>query len=100
MNVLEKKIHRRSPVLPTKLELSPHCLKPMLEKTSTFQKVIEVVEALELEEQAMLVDIIQNRLKQQQRDALLKEVTQAESDYTQGNVRRGSVADLMADLDA
>ncbi|MBE9054232.1 hypothetical protein IQ243_28335 [Nostocales cyanobacterium LEGE 11386] len=72
----------------------------MLEKTSTFQKVIEVVEALELEEQAMLVDIIQNRLKQQQRDALLKEVTQAESDYTQGNVRRGSVADLMADLDA
>ncbi|MBW4559266.1 MAG: hypothetical protein KME59_25825 [Trichormus sp. ATA11-4-KO1] len=72
----------------------------MLEKTSTFQKVIEVVEALELEEQAMLVYIIQNRLKQQQRDALLKEVTQAESDYTQGNIRRGSVADLMADLDA
>jgi hypothetical protein len=33
---------------------------------------------------------------QQRRDELLKEITQAENDYAQGNVRRGSVADLMA----
>ncbi|MBN3923759.1 hypothetical protein [Nostoc sp. NMS4] len=71
----------------------------MLEKTSTFQKAIEAVEALDPEAQAILVDIIQKRLKQQRRDDLLKEVAQAESDYAQGNVRRGSVADLMAELD-
>lgn len=45
------------------------------------------------------MDLIQKRLKQQGRDELLKEIAQAESDYAQGNVRRGSVADLMAELD-
>ncbi|MEH1768801.1 MAG: hypothetical protein V7L27_04060 [Nostoc sp.] len=43
----------------------------MLEKTSTFQKAIEAVEALDPEAQAILVDIIQKRLKQQRRDDLL-----------------------------
>jgi ribosome recycling factor len=71
----------------------------MLEKTSTFQKAIEAVEALDPEAQAMLVDIIQKRLTQQRRDELLKAVAEAENDYAQGNVRRGSVADLMAELD-
>lgn len=69
-------------------------------QTSTFQKAIEAVEALSLDEQAILVDIILKRLKQQRRVQLLEEVAQAERDYTQGNVRRGSVADLLAELDA
>jgi hypothetical protein len=80
-------------------DISANALTPMLEKTSTFQKVIEAVEALDPEYRAILVDIIQKRLKQQQRDELLKEIAQSESDYAQGNVRRGSVADLMAELD-
>ncbi|MEH2254656.1 hypothetical protein [Nostoc sp.] len=71
----------------------------MLKKTSTFQKAIEAVEALDPEAQAILVDIVQKRLKQQRQDDLLKEVAQTESDYDQGNVHRGSVADLMAELD-
>lgn len=71
----------------------------MIEKTSTFEKAIAAVEALDPEAQAILVDIIQKRLKQLGRDKLLKEIAQAESDYAQGNVRRGSVADLMAELD-
>jgi hypothetical protein len=71
----------------------------MLEKTSAFKKAIEVVEALEPEEQAMLIDMIQKHLKQRRRDDLLKEIAQAESDYAQGNVRFGSVANLMAELD-
>lgn len=69
------------------------------EKTSTFQKAIDTVEALSPEEQNILIDIIQNRLKQQHRDELLKAVTESEKDYETGNVRRGTVADLMAELD-
>lgn len=71
----------------------------MLEKTSTFQKAIEAGEALDPEAQVILVDIIQKCLKQQRRDDLLTEIAQAERDYVQGNVWRGSVADLMAELD-
>jgi hypothetical protein len=36
-------------------------------QTSTFQNAIEVVETLSLDEQAILVDIILKRLKQQRR---------------------------------
>ena len=68
------------------------------QKTSLFQQAIETVESLSPEEQTMLIDIIQNRLKQQRRDELLQAVAKSEKDYAQGNVRRGTVADLMAEL--
>lgn len=68
------------------------------EKISLFQQAIETVESLSPEEQTILIDIIQNRLKQQRRDELLQAVAESEQDYAQGNVRRGTVADLMAEL--
>lgn len=71
----------------------------MTEKTSTLQKAIEVVEALSPDEQAILIDIIDKRLKQQRRKQLLQEVAESERDYALGNVRRGSVSDLLAELD-
>lgn len=71
----------------------------MAEKTSTLQKAIEVVEALSPDEQAILIDIIDQRLKQQRRQQLLQEVAESERDYALGNVRRGSVSDLLAELD-
>jgi hypothetical protein len=71
----------------------------MAEKISTLQKALDAVEALEPEEQVILVDIISKRLSQQRRDVLLREVTQARDDYQNGNIKRGSVADLMTELD-
>jgi hypothetical protein len=71
----------------------------MTHETSAFQQAIETVEALPLEDQAVLVDIIQQRLKQQRREELLQRVAETEQDYAAGNIRRGSVADLMAELD-
>jgi len=71
----------------------------MTKKISRLQQVLDVVEALDPEEQAMLVDIISKRLSQQRRHELLKEVAQARCDYQQGNIKQGSVADLMAELD-
>ncbi|RUR83470.1 hypothetical protein ACF3DV_15200 [Chlorogloeopsis fritschii PCC 9212] len=71
----------------------------MAEKISTLQQALDIVKALDPEEQAILVDIISKRLSQQRRNELLKEVTQARQDYQQSNVKRGSVADLMAELD-
>lgn len=71
----------------------------MIEKTSTLQKAIEVVEALSPEEQAILIDIIEKRLKQQRRDELLKAVAESRQEYAEGKVHSGSVADLLAELD-
>ncbi|PSB04599.1 hypothetical protein [Merismopedia glauca] len=73
-------------------------INPAIE-TSIFQKAIEVVEALPLEDRAILVDIIAQRLREERRDLLLKTVAEAERDYAEGNVRRGSILDLMSELD-
>lgn len=74
-------------------------MKFMAEKISTLQQALDVVEALNPQEQAILVDVISKRLSQKQSPELLREVTQARQDYQQGNIKRGSVADLMAELD-
>lgn len=69
------------------------------EKTSSFQKIIEAVEQLPLEDQAILVNIIHKRLQQQQRNELVEAVAEAREAYAKGDVRTGSIADLLAELD-
>lgn len=71
----------------------------MSEKLSTLQQAINVVEALEPEEQAILINVISKRLAQQRRNELIEDIAQARDDYQKGNVKRGSIADLMAELD-
>ena len=66
---------------------------------SSFQQVLEAVEALSIEDQAILLEILQKRLQQQQRNDLLKRVTEVRQDYAQGNVQYGSVAEFLAELD-
>jgi hypothetical protein len=68
-------------------------------QTSQFQQALEAVEVLSLEDQAMLLDILQNRLRQQRRNELLKEVAEVRQEYAEGNVKFCSAADFMAELD-
>lgn len=68
------------------------------EKTSTFQKIIEVIEQLSLEDREILVDIIQKRLKQERREQIFQEIAEAERDYVQGNVRSGSISELLKEF--
>ncbi len=72
----------------------------MAEKTSTLQKAIEVVEALSPDEQAILIHLIEKRLKQQRRDEILQAVAESRQEYAEGKVRSGSIADLLEELDS
>ncbi|MCL6476611.1 MAG: hypothetical protein K6U75_16385 [Firmicutes bacterium] len=63
------------------------------------QQVLEAVEALPEEEQWMVVEIIANRLRRLRRQQLVEEVEEARSAYRRGEVRRGSVDDLLRELD-
>jgi hypothetical protein len=69
-----------------------------MQHTSSFQQAIEVVEALPLEDQLALVDLLHHRLQQHRRQALVQHVAGAEQDYAAGNFHRGNVAALMAEL--
>ena len=65
-----------------------------------FQEVIETVEALPLGDQASLIEIIHQRLIQQRRTELAADIAEARDAYQRGEVRRGTVADLMEELAA
>jgi len=59
------------------------------------QQAVEMVKALSLDEQRQLLEIIRQRLVQYQRAELMAEVAEARQAYQQGQVQRGTVADLM-----
>lgn len=68
-------------------------------KSSDFQRVIESVETLTIDDQFLLVDIIRQRLNQYRRSQLIAEVAEARQAYQAGNVQRGTVDDLLKELD-
>jgi len=65
---------------------------------SRIQQVIEAVEALPVDEQLLLVEIIRRRLVEQRRAELVAEVAEARQAYLAGDVRRGSVEELLEEL--
>lgn len=71
----------------------------MIEQTSAFQKVIETIETLSLNDQEALVELLQKRLIEQRRKMLTHDIAEVRQEYAQGQVQFGSVADFMAELD-
>ncbi len=72
----------------------------MAKRNSALQDVIDGVESLPLEDQAMVLEIIHNRLIQQRRADLVRQVSEARANYGRRRVRRGTVADIMTELDS
>ena len=66
--------------------------------SSRFQQAIETVEQLPPDDQAMLIEIIRQRLVDQRRAKMAEEIAETRLAYQQGKVRRGNVADLMKEL--
>jgi len=65
---------------------------------SRFQEVIENVESLPLDDQALLIKIICGRLIENRRIELATEIAETRSAYQRGEVRRGTMAELMEEL--
>ena len=66
--------------------------------SSQFQQAIEAVEQLPPNDQALLIEIIRQRLAEQRRAEIVAEVAEVRADYQKGEVHRGSVTDLMKEL--
>lgn len=66
--------------------------------TLGFQEVLEAVEELPPEDQIMLLEIIRNRLVACRRGGLVAEVQEARAARKRGEVRRGTVSDLIQQL--
>ena len=64
----------------------------------TFQEAIDIVESLPQNQQEDLISVLQRRMIEQKRKSLVKSVREARAEYKKGEVKRGSVDDLLKDL--
>ncbi len=64
----------------------------------SLQDLIEAVEAMPLEDQSILVELINKRITEKRRAELIAEVQEARDAFKSGEVKGGTFEDLMKDL--
>ncbi|HEY9823033.1 MAG TPA: hypothetical protein V6D35_20010 [Candidatus Sericytochromatia bacterium] len=65
---------------------------------SDFNEILESVEKLSVEDQKALLDVVQRRLVERRRAEIAKNIVKAQEEYQAGQVIRGTVDELMAEL--
>lgn len=68
------------------------------QRAVTFQKALDIIESLPECQQESLIDIVQHRLIERRRDLIAKNIRKAKDEYKRGAVKKGSIDDLMRDL--
>ena len=64
----------------------------------TFQDALEVVESLPEIQQDELLDIVRRRRLERRREALASNIAEGRAEYDRGEIRGGTVDDLMQEL--
>jgi hypothetical protein len=67
-----------------------------MEQTATLQAAIKLINSLSVEDQTALAELLQKRIQHQ---TLVREVEEIRQDFAQGNVKLGTVADFLAEMD-
>jgi hypothetical protein len=70
----------------------------MIQATS-FDNVLESIESLSYEDQEALIAIIQRRLIENRRAEIAVNIAQSKAEYQTGKAFRGTVEDVIAELD-
>lgn len=66
-----------------------------MKKDITFNDVLEIVDSLPEGQRETLIEIVKHRLIEERRDKLAQRIKEAKEAYAKGEVRKGSVDDLM-----
>jgi hypothetical protein len=67
-------------------------------RPARFHEVLEAVESLPDDQQESLIDIVRRRQIERRRDALAASIQEARQELARGEVRRGSVDELLGEL--
>ena len=68
------------------------------QESKTFQEALDIIESLPEYQQEDIIDIIRQRLIEQRRELLAKNIGEAREEYARGEVKKGTVDDLMKEL--
>ena len=67
---------------------------------SEFDRVLDAVGRLPVEDQESLIDIVSRRIRENRRRECVEDVLEARREYARGGCRPASVEDLMTELDS
>ncbi|MFZ3063855.1 MAG: hypothetical protein WA277_01040 [Nitrospirota bacterium] len=67
-------------------------------KGATFDNVIEIIESLPEEQRESLIEIVKKRIIEERRNRLAQSIKEAKEEYLRGEIKQGTVDDLMREL--
>ena len=67
-------------------------------QTMQFSKILEMIDYLSFDEQDDLINIVKHRQIEKRREQIAQNISQARQDYQKGNVFRGNIDDIIAEL--
>jgi len=67
-------------------------------KAVTFNEALEIIESLPMEQREDLIEVVTHRLIEERRLKLAQNIAEAREEYARGDVKRGSVDDLLKEL--
>jgi hypothetical protein len=65
---------------------------------ATFAEILEAAEQLPLEDQENLIHILKNRLREQKRAELVKDVNEAQKEFAQGQCKPVTPEQIMEEI--
>ncbi len=69
-----------------------------MSKTIQFNQILEMIDYLSVDEQDDLINIVRHRQIEKRREEIANNINQAKQEYQQGNVFRGTVDDIITEL--
>ncbi len=66
--------------------------------TIQFSQILEMIDYLSFDEQDDLINIVKHRQIEKRREQIAQNISQARQDYQNGNVFRGDVDSIIAEL--
>jgi len=66
--------------------------------TTTFDEALDIIESFPEEQRESIVEIVKHRLTEERRERLAQTVKEARQEYARGEVRRGTVDDLIREI--
>ena len=67
-------------------------------KGVNFQEALEIIESFPEEQRESLIEIVKYRLVEERRNQLAQGIKEAREEFRRGEVKRGTVDDLMREL--
>jgi hypothetical protein len=67
-------------------------------QTMQFSQILEMIDYLSFDEQDDLINIVKHRQIEKRREQIAQNISQARQDYQNGNVFRGNIDAIIAEL--